>query len=121
MGTAVLDGAYSQFKVLGAKRYCVRAEDGLHITVAGVPKSGVKCLNDDINNFQKGMIFDGKTTGKKQHTYIYSEDIYIDENGNETGDSIDLSECDYLLDDITIENWEKLFKEEIQINVYDAS
>lgn len=121
LGTAALDGSYSQFKVLGAKRYCVRADDGLHITVAGVPKKGVKCLNEDINNFQKGMIFDGKTTGKKQHTYIYVDDIYIDENGNETGDSIDLSECDYLLDDITIENWEELFKEDIQINVYDPN
>ena len=121
LGTAVLDGSYSQFKVLGAKRYCVRADDGLHITVAGVPKKGVECLKDDINNFNRGMIFDGKTTGKKQHTYVYADEIYIDDHGNETGDSIDLSECDYLLDEITIENWEDLFREEIQINVYDPN
>ena len=46
------------------------------------------------------------------------EDAYIDENGNETGDSVDLSPCDYLLDDITVLNWEELFKTEIAINVY---
>lgn len=121
LGVATLDGCYSQFKVLGAKRYCVRAEDGLHITVAGVPKKGAICLKDDINNFTRGFVFDGKTTGKKQHTYIYVDDIYIDDRGNETADSIDLSECNYLLDDITIANWEEIFREEITINVYDTS
>lgn len=46
------------FKALGAKKYCYR--DGhykLKLTVAGVPKDAVVCLNDDINNFKDGMIF----------------------------------------------------------------
>lgn len=104
LGVAEFDGAYSEYKVLGAKRYCGRSvEDGkLHITVAGVPKVGYKCLHDDINNFKQGMIFSGSVTNKKTHTHFYVEDIYIDENGNETGDSIDLSQCDYLLDQIDI-------------------
>lgn len=119
LGSAALDGEYKEFKTLGAKRYCTRDLNGkLKITVAGVPKKGVECLKDDINNFQKGFIFDGKTTGKLQHTYIMVEAPYIDENGNETADSVDLSECDYLLDDITVLNWEELFKTEIAINVY---
>ena len=121
LGKAELDGTYSQFKVLGAKRYCVRADDGLHITVAGVPKRGAVALNDSIDNFQKGFIFKGTVTGKKQHTYIYVDDIYIDEAGNETGDSIDLSPCDYLLDDINLNDFDKLFEEVIQPYVYDES
>lgn len=50
----------TEFKTLGAKRYCYRsAKDGeLHLTVAGVNKGAVKCLNNDINNFKDGCIFD---------------------------------------------------------------
>ena len=77
------------------------------------------CLHDDIENFQKGFLFDGVTTGKKQHTYIYVEEPYIDDNGNETADSVDLSACDYLLDDIEREDWLTLFEREINIQTYD--
>ena len=44
------------------------------------------------------MCFDGKTTGKLQHEYITVNDIYVDEKGNITGDSINLNPCDYILD-----------------------
>lgn len=112
---------YSEFCVMGAKRYCGRqVKDGqLHITVAGVPKKGVKSLNDNIENFHKGFIFDGETSGKKTHAYIYVDEIYTDEHGNETGDSVDLYECDYQLDDITVYNWEDIImlKEEM-LQVY---
>lgn len=110
LGVAELDGVYTEFKTLGAKRYvCRYAEDNannkknwnkLKITVAGVPKKGVESLNNDINNFKKGTVFSGKISGKLQHTYLYTDNIYIDKDGNEVGDSIDLSQCDYLLDTI---------------------
>ena len=121
LGVAELDKTCEEFRTLGAKRYAYRsAEDHeLHITVAGVPKKGAICLHDDIENFQKGFLFDGVTTGKKQHTYIYVEEPYIDENGNETADSVDLSACDYLLDDIEREDWLTLFEREINIQTYD--
>ena len=110
---------YTQFKVQGSKRYAGRCKkDGLiHITVAGVPKkNGAKCLNDDLDNFTTGFIFDGKVTGKKQHVYFSSE-IYIDKYGNETADSIDLLPCDYKLDptekfEMEIE---QLFEEDTEI------
>lgn len=91
---------YSEFKYMGAKRYCGRckADGKLHLTVAGVPKSAVSCLDDDLKNFKKDFVFDGKKTGKKTHNYLFVDDIYIDENGNETADSVDLSPCDYKLD-----------------------
>lgn len=132
LGIAELDGTYSEFISVGAKRYAVRyadtkknREDGvankLKITVAGVPKKGVECLHDDLHYFHSGFIFDGLTTGKKQHTYFYEEDFWIDENGNERGDSIDLSPADYLLDSTRYVNWEKIFEEQIEVIVYDET
>ena len=66
-----------------------------------------------------GFVFDGKTTGKLQHTYFFIDDIYTDSNGNITGDSVDLSPCDYLLDGETTPDWESIFHDEIQIVVYE--
>ena len=105
--------------MLGSKRYCGRSikTGELKITVAGVPKTGVKCLNNDISNFKQGLIFSGKITNKKTHTYFYKDDIYIDEKGNETGDSIDLSPCDYLLDRVENMSWEDLLSDEINIQI----
>ena len=124
LGVAEHEGdkdTYYEFKYMGAKRYCGRCmkDKQLHITVAGVPKEdGAKCLKDDINNLHPGFVFDGKTTGKKTHVYFHNE-IYIDENGNETGDSISLIPCDYELDSVNVVNWEELFNEEIQIQIYE--
>ena len=101
LGVAENDACYSSYVVLGSKRYAGRSteDDEIHITVAGVPKKGAACLNDDLSNFRRDFIFDGRTTGKKAHFYIFSKDgIYIDEFGNEVGDSIDLEPCDYQLD-----------------------
>lgn len=121
LGVTEKENSYIEFKVMGAKRYCGRAQDDkeLHITVAGVPKIGHKCLNDNINNFTKGMIFDGLTTKKLTHTYNYIDDIYIDENENYIADSIDLTPCDYKLNSVDVVNWEELFTEEIEIQVYE--
>lgn len=103
------DSVYTEFVTLGSKRYAGRSKkDGkLHITVAGVPKeTGAKCLKDDLRNFNNELIFDGETTGKLTHSYIISDKgIYIDEFGNEIGDSIDLSPCDYDLDAVDKEEY----------------
>lgn len=127
-GLAEFDGAYSEFKTLGAKRYCCRYSydernkeknrGKLKITVAGVPKSGVKCLNDDINNFTTGFIFPGTETGKLTHHYIIEGEI-VTENGNERGDSIDLTPCDYLLSSVYVYDDDELYQDEIEIQVYD--
>ena len=122
LGVAEPDAVYTDFVTLGAKRYCGRGEDGkLHITVAGVPKKGTACLKDDVKNFRRGFIFDGATTGKLSHTYIYKDEIEIDEDGNETGDSIDLNPCNYLLDQasITSMTWEDITTEEIFVEYYE--
>ena len=114
---------YSQFKTEGAKRYCGRkcSDNKLHITVAGVPKEeGALCLDDDINRFTEGFIFQGEKTGKLTHKYFYVDKIYTDHDGNITGDSIDLSPCDYLLDSTdVVKDWFSSLDEEINIQVYD--
>lgn len=134
LGVAEVDGIYSEFRTCGAKRYVCRYADipkyripdekgrtkanKLKITVAGVPKQGVICLKDEINNFHRGTVFDGETTGKLQHTYYYEADTWIDKNGNERGDSIDLSPTTYVLDDITVIDFDSLWEEEIEIPIY---
>lgn len=111
---------YSQFKVMGAKRYAGRCmkDNEIHITVAGVPKKGAATLNDDLNNFTVGHTFKGEQTGKLQHVYFNSH-IYIDANGNETADSIDLVPCDYKLDATEKYDLENLFTEEIEVQTYE--
>lgn len=123
LGTASLDGEYEEFRYMGAKRYCGRTtnEHKLKITVAGVPKKrGAACLKDDIKNFNVGFCFPGTDTGKQQHTYFFREDIYIDDKGNFTGDSIDLSPCDYILSSVNVEEWEKFYTEDIEVVDYEA-
>jgi hypothetical protein len=119
LGVAESEGEadmYTEFVTLGAKRYCGRnKKDGeLHITVAGVPKVGAKCLKDDINNFKKGLIFPGTETGKQMHTYFF-EEIHTTDNGLILADSVDLSPCDYLLDDVNVPDWESIFRDEIDV------
>lgn len=114
---------YKEFVTQGAKRYAGRCQaDGkLHITVAGVPKKkGAECLKDDMDNFRPGFVFDGETTGKLQHTYFFHpEGIWTDENGNLVGDSVDLSPADYTLSDVWRPDWERIFEEEIELQVYE--
>ena len=120
LGVAEDDGHYSEFTGLHSKCYCKRDADSgeLKITVAGVPKSGAKCLNDDMKNFKVGFCFDGKTTGKKQHEYIVVPEIYIDEYGNEVGDSIDLTECDYIVGDANVPELAEILEAEVNIIDY---
>ena len=113
-------GEYTEFRTWHSKCYAKRDTNGkLSITVAGVPKAGVNTLKDDINNFVPGLIFDGVTSGKLQHKHITLDDVYIDANGNEVGDSVDLTPCDYLVRSIHDVDFDFLTLEEINVNFYD--
>lgn len=116
-----LEDEYSEFKTMGAKRYCGRckADNELHITVAGVPKKGAAELHDKLRNFRKGKVFHGSITGKLTHQYIYERAIYIDDHGNETGDSIDLTPCDYKLDDTERMLLDGVDTEEYSYQIYE--
>lgn len=129
LGIAEDDGEFMQFKALHSKCYCKRPivahgdnfvmGSDLKITVAGVPKKGAKSLHNDINNFKEGFIFDGVTSGKLQHTHYFIDEIYIDEHGNETGDSIDLTPCDYLVNNVQEPTAEMLLNYEIEMIDYE--
>lgn len=60
-----------EFKTLGAKRYAYRTKDNqLHCTVSGVNnKTGYKALKDDINNFNKSLVFDYESAKKLTSYY----------------------------------------------------
>ena len=129
LGIAEFDGKFMQFKALHSKCYVKRPlvafgdnfvmGDDLKITVAGVPKRGVKALKNNINSFKPGFIFAGSETGKLQHTHYYVNEIYTDENGNEIGNSIDLTPCDYLVSDINTPDFDTLMKRDINIIDYE--
>ena len=51
---------WTEFKTLGAKRYCYRTKkDGeLHLIVSGISKQAILCLKNDIENFNEDTVFD---------------------------------------------------------------
>ena len=70
LGVFEIDGEYIEFITQGAKKYAYKDDDGLHITVSGVPKKakvGLKKLDD----FKDGYIFKYKDTYK--NTLFYTE------------------------------------------------
>lgn len=118
-----LKDTYTEFKVMGAKRYLGRQlKDGkLHLTVAGVPKIGVAALEDDITHFRDGFVFSGLVTGKKLHTYTFVPDVWTDDRGNICADSIDLTPTDYELSRVrVIDDWEELITDEIELGAWDV-
>ena len=69
-----------EFKSLGAKRYVERRTDGkLYLTVAGINKEAVDCLNNDIDSFKKDFEFDkdNESVTKKLLTYIDDQPVLI--------------------------------------------
>ena len=101
LGVYELDGEYQEFRTLGAKKYAYRDSDGLHITIAGVPKKAAHELNDDINNFDDGFIFyDGCKTIKYNDNCNFNikigdelinitDNVFISEGSYTVGKTID--------------------------------
>ena len=79
-------GNIEEFVTLGPKRYCMRVDGELEITVSGVnKKTGVKALNNDIKNFNDKLVFDYEQSGKLCHTYVDDQEdfTFTDIDGNE--------------------------------------
>lgn len=77
LGIWELDGIYSRFKTLGAKRYLVEYNDSkqINITVSGLNKKVTvpyltKEYIDVFEAFKDGMYVPAGYTGKNTHTYI---------------------------------------------------
>lgn len=76
LGLFDYEGTYEEFKTLGSKSYAFRKNGKIGLTLAGVPKRNhkgnlqpVDLLNDDLNNFKSGLVFDYEHTGKLTHAY----------------------------------------------------
>ena len=76
-------GNYTEFKTLGAKKYCYRDNKGLHLTVSGVRKSAISQITD-IEQFKKGLVFDYEHAQKLTHYYMDAQQpfTYTDKDGN---------------------------------------
>lgn len=72
-----------EFKTLGAKRYCVRHGEKLELTVAGLPKSGVKKLNC-VEDFTNHTVWNTRESGKNVVYYNDNQNFtkWIDRDGN---------------------------------------
>jgi len=85
LGVFDFEGVYTQFKTLGAKRYCYTGVHGdLHLTVAGVnKKTGVHALQS-IDDFDFDFVFSAEHCGKLTHTYLDDEfsGVVVDKYGN---------------------------------------
>lgn len=77
LGQLTIEPEWTEFKTLGAKKYCERwKKDGhLHLTISGVSKDAVSLLKDDIANFRDGFVFDKDEPDvhKLMHTYFDSQ------------------------------------------------
>ena len=78
-------------------------------------------LKNNIDNFHTYAKFPGTESGKLQHSHIFVDEIYTDRKGNLTGDSIDLSPCDYIINDARIPRDIDLFNEEIEVIDYEQT
>ena len=112
IGVWELDGVYTRFKTLGAKRYLVEYENGeMEMTVAGLSKTnGIKYLkqiskdNTEVfERFNDEMYIPAHYTGKMTHTYIDTryEFSIIDYRGIEADitveSSVHLEKADFTL------------------------
>jgi hypothetical protein len=84
LGLFEYEGNYQEFITQGAKKYAVKEDGEIKITVAGVPKSGAKALKD-LKNFKDGFIFRYKDTNKNLLFYVDNQEEHIlkDYNGIE--------------------------------------
>ena len=67
-----------EFRTLGAKKYVERRTDRkLHLTVSGINKGAVDCLEDNIDNFDDGFIFDKDHPSVHKSVLTYVEDMPV--------------------------------------------
>lgn len=65
LGHFCYEETYKSFKTLGAKKYLVKDQKNkLHLTLAGVAKTGVKAIKN-LDDFKKGFTFGYDDSGKK--------------------------------------------------------
>lgn len=71
MGLFEKECNYDEFITQGAKKYAYKIDGKIHITVAGVPKSGAKSLNS-LEDFRDNFVFKYEDTNK--NLVLYTEE-----------------------------------------------
>ena len=101
IGVFDYEGHYTDFKTLGAKKYAYDNHDGtgVHITVAGVPKSYSKVLKS-IDEFRTGLVFYPTPERAKYISHYDDNGAVLDFGGElwECGTGICLQPTSYTLD-----------------------
>jgi DNA polymerase elongation subunit (family B) len=107
LGVYEHDATYKRFIQLGAKRYAYEDENGkLHITIAGVSKSGAAELGK-LENFKDGFVFHESAGMEAYYNDTPAEPVIIDGHTLEIPPNIYLERGDYTLG-IT-EEYKRLF------------
>lgn len=119
LGVYEHDADYKRFCTLGAKKYAYEDENGFHITIAGVSKSGAAEMGC-IENFKDGFVFHN-SAGQEAiynddwmeepleidgHTLVVSPNIYLQQGEYTLGLTLEYQRLFYL----TQEQFDKILK-----------
>lgn len=100
---------WDRFISLGAKKYLEEREGKLYMTVAGINKGAVDCLDGKMENFRDGFIFDKDhpSVHKLEHTYFtdMKRVIYPDGFVSDLKYGINMRPTGYQLSEPRIDNW----------------
>ena len=83
LGIFESEGTYDEFITQGAKKYAVKQDGKIKITVAGVPKKGAKALKS-LKDFKDNFVFNFEDTGKNLLVYVENQSPFelTDYKGN---------------------------------------
>ena len=75
LGVLEWEPSCDRFRSLGAKKYIEEREGKLYMTISGINKAAVECLNGDINNFKDGFVFDKDHPSVRKSEITYLDDM----------------------------------------------
>ena len=100
---------WERFISMGAKKYLEERKGRLYMTVAGINKGAVDCLDGKIENFKDGFIFDKDhpSVHKLEHAYLtdMKRVIYPDGFVSDLKYGINMRPTGYQLSEPRIDNW----------------
>ena len=109
LGQFTYEEPWDRFISLGAKKYLEERDGKLYMTVAGINKGAVDCLDGKMENFRDGFIFDKDhpSVHKLEHTYLtdMKRVIYPDGFVSDLKYGINMRPTGYQLSEPRIDNW----------------
>lgn len=71
------DGHYDEFRTLGAKKYCCKSDDGIHVTVSGLNKKEAAKVIKNVDGFKPDVLFDYAHSGRTISYYLPRREIDV--------------------------------------------